>query len=118
MIENIALILQVHEGFSRSKAKDRALRALQSLQLGHIASLRYDACSEKDIFSTQLIRACLKKDATIVIDQPFIFLDEEIDLSFLLDALDRLLISYQDVLIIDLSHQKSHYKESACLIEE
>lgn len=118
MVENIALILQVHEHLNRQEAKHIASKALLSLELNHIAALRYDVCSEKEIFFTQLIRACLKKDAKIVIDQPFSFLADEMDLSFILDALDRLLVSYQDVIIIDLKHQQSHYKESACHIEE
>lgn len=118
MMENIALILQVHEGMNRQDAKHEAVKSLMRLGLNHIASLRYDACSEKEIFFTQLIRARLKKDAKIVIDQPFLFLADEMDLGFLLDALDLLLVPYQDVLIIDLTHQQSHYKESACHIEE
>jgi hypothetical protein len=41
-----------------------------------------------------------------------------VDLEFIYTALDRLMIDYTDVLIIDLTGQKSHYKETACHIEE
>lgn len=118
MIENIALILQTHGRLSRKAAQKIAYDELKRLELLPIAALRYEACSEKEIFFIQLIRAHMQKDAKIVIDQPFVFLAEEMDLSIILDALDRLLISYQDVLIIDLMHQQSHYRESACHIEK
>lgn len=117
MIENISLITQVHEGLSRKEALKKAYEALESLELEHLADLRYDICSEKEIFYVQLIRAHMQKNAKIVIDQPFSFLAEEMDLGFILDALDCLMISYQEVLIIDLIGQKSHYKETACHIE-
>jgi ABC-type nitrate/sulfonate/bicarbonate transport system ATPase subunit len=118
MIENISLVLQVHEGLSRKTANERSFRALEALGLSHLAAWRYDICSEKEIFFVQLIRAHMQKDAKIVIDQPFAFLAEEMDLEFILTALDRLMISYEEVLIIDLTGQKSHYKETACHIEE
>ncbi len=117
MIENIMLITQVHEHLSRKSAKKRAYDALQSLGLDSIASLRYDVCSKKDIFYVQLIRAFEKKGAKIVIDQPFSFLTEENNINFILDALDVLLIPYQQVVIIDLKNQQSRYKEISCHIE-
>jgi len=118
MIENISLVLQVHEGLSRKAAHERSFQALEALGLSHLAAWRYDVCREKEIFYVQLIRAHMQKDVKIIIDQPFSFLAEEMDLAFILTALDRLMISYEDVLIIDLIGQKSHYKETACHIEE
>jgi ABC-type lipopolysaccharide export system ATPase subunit len=118
MIENIALILQVHEGLSREAAHKRAHQKLKVLELLHLANWRYDICSEKEIFYVQLIRAHMQKNAKIVIDQPFAFLAEEVDLGFIFTALDRLMIAYEEVLIIDLTGQKSHYKETACHIEK
>lgn len=118
MIENISLILQVHEGLSRKAAHKRSHQSLKALELSHLASWRYDVCREKEIFYVQLIRARMQKDAKIVIDQPFAFLAEEMDLEFIFTALDRLMIDYQDILIIDLSGQKNRYKETACHIEE
>ncbi len=118
MIENIALIMQVHDHLSRKKAQKLAYDALKALGLIHLAPLRYDACSDKDIFYIQLIRAFVQKGDKIIIDQPFVFLAEENSINFILDALDALLIPYQQVLIIDLEHQQSHYKEVSCHIEE
>lgn len=118
MVENIALILQVHEKLSRNKAQKRAFDALHSLHLDRLAPLRYDVCSIQDIFYVQLIRAFVQKGAKIVIDQPFVFLNEQTDINFILEALDALLVPYQDVTIIDLEHQKSHYKEVSCHIQE
>lgn len=116
MLENISLVLQVHERLSRKKAQDEAYKALSSLGLEEIASLRYEACSEKVIFLVQVIRACIQKDAKIIIEQPFILLSDEIDLNFIFDALDSLHVSYDRVLIIDLMHQKDYYEENRCHI--
>jgi len=118
MIENIALIMQFHEHLSRKKSQKIAYDALKALGLISIAPLRYDACSDKDIFYVQLIRAFVKKGAKIIIDQPFVFLAEENSINFILDALDALLIPYQQVMIIDLKNQESRYKEISCHIEE
>ncbi len=118
MVENIALIIQVHERLSRKKAQKFAYDALKTLGLDHLASLRYDACTAEEIFYAQLIRAFVKKGARIVIDQPFVFLTEQNSINFILNALDALLIPYQRVLIVDLKHQQSHYKEVSCHIEE
>ena len=118
MIENIALILQVHEHMNRKNAQKVAYNALKKLGMISLAPLRYDTCSDKEIFYVQLIRAFVLKGAKIVIDQPFVFLTEENNINFILDALDALLIPYQQVIILDLAHQESHYKESSCHIEE
>ena len=118
MIENIALLLQVHQHMNRKSAQKVAYDALKSLGIIALAPLRYDACSDKEIFYVQLIRAFVLKSAKIVIDQPFVFLAEENSINFILDALDALLVPYQQVIILDLKHQESHYKESSCHIEE
>ena len=118
MIENISLILQVHAGLNREAAQKAAHQDLKVLGLLHLAEWRYDVCSDKELFYVQLIRAHMQKNAKIVIDQPFAFLAEEVDLEFIFSALDRLMIAYEEVLIIDLLGQKSHYKEIACHIEK
>jgi len=118
MIENIALIMQVDERLSRKEAQKIAYDAMKPLGLISVAPLRYDVCSQKEIFYVQLIRAFVKKGAKIIIDQPFAFLAEENSINFILDALDALLIPYQQVMIIDLENQGSRYKEVSCHIEE
>lgn len=118
ILENISLIPAVHEGLSRKASMKKAYEALDALDLGNIASLRYDVCSTKEIFYTQLIRASMLQDAKIIIEQPFIFLAEEMNIDFILDALRRLKVSFNKVQIIDLTHQATYYKESQCLIEK
>ncbi len=117
MIENISLALQVHEKLSRKKAQKRALEALSLLHLQELAPLRYEVCSIQDIFYVQLVRAFVQKGAKIIIDRPFVFLSGQNNINFILEALDDLLVPYQDVTIIDLEHQQSHYKEVACHIQ-
>lgn len=118
MCENISLVLQTHEKISIEDAQKISRKALKDMYIENICDLRYEKCSEKEIFYTQLIRASVIKNAKIIIDQPFVFLPDEMDLNFLSDALDTLFIAYDDVMIIDLLHQVSHYKESLCHIEK
>jgi len=116
MQENISLILQTHEHLSRNKAYQRVDKALTSLHIEHLALLRYEVCSAKEIFLVQLIRACIQKSARIIIEQPFMFLNDEINLNFLFDALDALDVSWERIRIIDLKHQENYYEEDRCHI--
>jgi len=118
MIENISIILQIHEYKNRKEAQLEVYKKLKLLNILPLASLRYEECSEKEIFLVQLIRAAIQKDVKIVIEQPFTFLEHEPDVNFITEALDALLISYQDVFIVDLKHQEAHYKETTCHIEK
>lgn len=116
MLENISLVLQVHKHLSRKKAYTKAEKALKLLNIENISLLRYEACSDKEIFLVQVIRASIQKEAKIIIEQPFMLLSSEIDLDFIFDALDTLCIPYERVLIIDLKHHENYYKESRCHI--
>ena len=116
MLENISLVLQVHQGLTRKQANEEAYTALSALGIEEIALLRYEAFSEKVIFLVQIIRACIQKDAKIILVQPFSFLGSETDLDFIFDTLGTLHVSWDRVLIIDLMHQKSYYQESRCHI--
>lgn len=116
MLENISLVLQVHKHLSRKKAYKKAEKALKVLNIENISLLRYEACSDKEIFLVQVIRASVQKEAKIIIEQPFMLLSSEIDLDFIFDALDMLSVPYERVLIIDLKHQENYYKESRCHI--
>lgn len=118
MLENIALISQVHEKLSITRSHKKAYEALSTLDLGRIASLRYENCSAKEKFYVQLLRANILKDAKVIIEQPFMLLAEEMSIEFILNALQRLNISYDRVSIIDLIHQQSNYKEPQCHIEK
>ncbi len=116
MLENISLVLQVHERIGRKQAHQKALDALSLLGLDNLAILRYEACSNKEIFLVQLIRACIQKDVKIIIEQPFMLLSDAIDLNNILGSLDKLGIAHERVLIIDLKHQEKFYEESGCRI--
>lgn len=118
MLENIALVLQVHEHLSRKQAHQEVYHALNALGLEKIAMLRYEACSDKEIFLVQLIRACIKKDVRIIIEQPFLLLGDEFNLDFVFNALDTLNIACERVLVVDLIHQKNYYQEDRCHIIE
>jgi len=112
MLENISLILQTQNKMSFQEAQTIAYNALNSISIEYIAGFRYEKCSEKEIFYVQLIRACMLEESTIIIDQAFNFFADEMNIDFILQALDLLNISYKRVLLIDLTNQKHHYKEN------
>lgn len=118
MLENIILVAQVHEKLSSSKAQEKGLLALDTLGLSHIAHYRYVSCSIQEKFLAQLIRANMRKDAKIIIEQPFHLLDEQMDVDFILNAMKKLHIKEEDVHIIDLKHMQAYYEETQCLIKK
>jgi len=118
MLENIILISQVHENINYKKSKEKGLLALESLGIGHIAHYRYVDCSTQEKFYAQLIRANMMKDAKIIMEQPFRLLDEQIKVSFILNALEKLNIDTSRLHILDLQHMQPYYEESHCLIKK
>jgi len=118
MIENISLILQVHQKLSVKEAKKEGMLALDALNLSKIAHYRYTSCSSQEKFCTQLIRATMLKNAKIILDQPFRLLDEQINIDFILSAIQKLNIEVQGVQILDLIPMQTYYEGSQCLIKK
>jgi len=118
ILENVALVSQVHQGLNRIKAQEKAFIALEKLGISHLSFLRYNECDTKDIFCAQLARAAMIEENKVIIEQPFSLLAEEVHKDFIFDALQNLDIAFNKVFVLDLEHQESFYKEGPCHIEK
>ena len=70
VVENIALIQEVHQGLAREAAHLNALEKLRLLRLEHIAKSRIATCSRFERFCVSMIRASMMLDAKIYIILP------------------------------------------------
>jgi len=70
VIENIALIEEVHERLPREIAHRNALEKLGLLRLETIAASRIATCSQFERFSVEMIRASMMLDVKIYIILP------------------------------------------------
>jgi len=70
VIENIALIEEVHQRLPREAAHKNALKKLTRLRLETIAQSRIAPCSKFERFSISMIRASMMLDAKIYIVLP------------------------------------------------
>lgn len=70
VIENIALIPEVHEGLSRSESHHAAREKLKKAGMEKLSSSRTSQCDEYETFVIGLIRASMMRYATIVIIRP------------------------------------------------
>jgi ABC-type sugar transport system ATPase subunit len=117
IIENIALIKEVHEGFSRDKALAVAQEALNAVGAGHIAHFRSVKCSVKELFIAQLIRATMVQYAKIVIIRPFVMLKDTEEIQTIVDVVFQIAKTH-DCTVLDMKINRSKYEAGGdlCLI--
>jgi len=70
VVENIALIEEVHQGLARKAAHLNALEKLHVLGLEQIAASRIAICSRFERFCVSMIRASMMVDAKIYVILP------------------------------------------------
>ena len=70
VIENIALIEEVHQRLPREMAHKNAMEKLTLLELNTIAESRITTCSQFERFKVAIIRASMMLDAKIYIVLP------------------------------------------------
>jgi ABC-type lipoprotein export system ATPase subunit len=87
---NIALIKQYHENMPRGEAEHTAVKALQRLNLGHIAYKRNPALNNEERFCAMLLRASMVRDALIIIDRPFKIIPHLKDVDYIFQALKKI----------------------------
>ena len=75
MLENIAIIKEVHELMSIDEAEDIAREELKKISLSQIALYRLTQCSPIEIFYVMLIRAIMAKEMNVIIVTPFLLVD-------------------------------------------
>lgn len=108
IIENIALIKEVHERMPRRNAHGAAQMALDTLGYGRIAHTRPAACTVDERFAAQVIRASMLQNATMVIINPFVMLDDSKPIEWIADLLLRLDVA-ATALILDVNINRPKY---------
>lgn len=109
IIENIALIREVHGAQSRKQAQAAALNVLKSLEYAHTAYRRPSACDAKERFVAQLVRASMMQNVKIVLVNPFVMLNDSEPLMWIADLLFHL-DREAEALILDVSINRNKYE--------
>jgi ABC-type nitrate/sulfonate/bicarbonate transport system ATPase subunit len=108
---NIALIKQYHENMPRPQAENMALNALQRLDLAYIANKRNPSLTNEERFCVFLLRACMVKDAIVMIDRPFKIIPHLKDISFIFQTLKKIDDFYVTCHIYDYKWMADKYGE-------
>ncbi len=110
IIENIALIEEVHQRYDRVSAHNNALKKLSLLNMESLATKRPSQCNTLELFSLMLIRASMMQYVTIVIITPLVQYQSSNPVDHLINTLQILEIENR-TLILDLALYKNDYKE-------
>lgn len=115
ILENIALIKEVHEYMPTSKAQELALEYLKKIDLAHIAYYRVEKCTSIEIFYVMFIRAIMTKEKDIIVKNPHLMMESFHDFDGALETL-QLLNSQKHILIVDIKDNEMYYEGSQCNI--
>lgn len=108
---NIALIKQYHENMPRVQAENLVLNALERLDLLHIAYLRNPSLTNEERFCVLLLRACMVRDALVMIDRPFKIIPHLQDSDFIFQTLKKIDDFYATCYIYDYNWMAEKYGE-------
>lgn len=108
---NIALIKQYHENMPRGTAENIALDALAKLDLVNIASLRNPSLTGEERFCALLLRACMVRDALVIIDRPFKIIPHLSNSDFIFQTLKKIEDFFATCYIFDYQWMKERYGE-------
>lgn len=114
MIENIALVLEVHQKMSVQKAESVAFDYLKKLGSEMTGNKRIAQCSEKEVFYVKLIRAMLAPFMEVLIVTPSNLTDKQHSANFIHETVTKL-ESVKNVTILDLKSNESHYLGKTCV---
>ena len=115
MLENIALIKEVHELLSRDEAEKIADTYLAKIGLSNIGLKRLNQCSPSEVFYVMFIRALMSKEKSIIILTPLALMSNLSNMQTVIDTL-HLLETEKEIFIFDTLTNKSHYEGNPCLI--
>lgn len=115
MLENIALIKEVHEFMQTSLAQEEALNYLSKIDLQNIGKNRLSQCSSLEIFYTSFIRALMTKEMNVIIITPFHLIDNLREIETILSSIDKLDVK-KEILILDTISNEAHYEGCLCNI--
>ncbi|MBL0708699.1 MAG: hypothetical protein JJW00_06605 [Sulfurimonas sp.] len=113
ILENIALIKEVHQFLKTSKAQEEALSYLKKINLQDISKNRPTQCTSLEIFYISFIRALMTKDMNVIILTPFYLIDNLRDIETILSTIKKLYIM-KNILILDTFSNEVHYKGCSC----
>jgi hypothetical protein len=108
---NIALIKQYHENIPKLQAKNLVLDALRRLGLEHVAYLRNLSLTSEERFCAMLLRACMVRDAVVMIDRPFKILPHLQHGDFIYNILNKIDDLYSICYIYDYHWMAQKYGE-------
>lgn len=117
MIENIALIPEMHQGLRVPIAEQQAKIELEQAGMQHIGNKRVPQCTDKEKFYAMLIRAKLFNPSKILIEAPFSFISGMHSVEFIMNAIKNADIPHS-VEIADLKSNRMHYTGEECHILE
>jgi hypothetical protein len=109
MIENIALIEEVHQRTARQAAHENAMKKFKKLNLEYLAFKRTSQCHEFEIFSTAFIRALTMQCATIIVVTPFLQYSSKDLLEDLIEMIRALEVT-DPIIILDLKLYEKEYE--------
>ena len=117
LLENVALIDEVHHHMSVKQAESKVLQTLKSNGLEQLAFKRIPQCNDHEIFQFLLLRAAAmpKKQAFILL--PLTLVNHEDGINAILNIINNLKIDLT-ISILDLKSNQIHYQGLACLISE
>jgi len=114
MIENIALIKEVHESLATKLAQKEASEYLEKIDIS-IGLNRLNQCTSFEIFCVYLIRALMTKETNVIIVTPFHLIDNLKKINEILMVIEKLEIN-KNIFILDTLSNETHYKGCLCNI--
>ncbi len=116
IIENIALIKEVHETLCIKKAEALSLEYLQRINFSHIGFLRPIQCNEIEKFYALFIRALMTKERDVIILSPLSLLNTTDEVESIFNDLIQLNQENKNILILDILTNEVHYEGCICHI--
>lgn len=117
ILENIAIIKEVHANKPVIEAEQEVLEFLKLISLEEIAKKRVPECSEFEIFCTMLLRAIMSDNQKILIVTPFSLITTLTGVKEIADVIYKL-NTKKDIIIVDMKNNKTNYEEELCHIVE
>ena len=115
MLENIAIVKEVHEHMTTPKAQQLANDTLDKINLSRIGLYRAPKCSTMEIFYVMFIRALMTKETTVIIEIPHSVMENLNELQATFDNLNILKMS-KNILILDIIDNETYYEGCSCNI--
>jgi len=115
MLENIALIKEVHESMPTKLAQQQANEYLEKIQLQDIGLNRLNQCNTLEVFYVCLIRALMTKETDVIIVTPFHLIDNLREIEILIASIKKLK-TQKNIIFLDTLSNETHYEGCSCNI--